>query len=118
MEPAIDYALAQLKAGSFKAEDYRAWTMMKAGGASLSPFYEFDDKISAETKAKIEALGQQIKAGELVVPINDEEPKSTFWGGTILWLTSVVIPAKSACEPAPGSIPESGPQAPPWTPAP
>lgn len=78
MEPAIDYALAQLKAGSFKAEDYRAWTMMKAGGASLSPFYEFDDKISADTKAKVEALGQQIKGGELVVPINDEEPKSTF----------------------------------------
>jgi basic membrane lipoprotein Med (substrate-binding protein (PBP1-ABC) superfamily) len=78
MEPAIDYAIAQVKAGSFKAEDYKAWTMMKAGGASLSPFYEFDAKIPAEAKAKIEALGQQIKTGELVVTINDDEPKSTF----------------------------------------
>lgn len=78
MEPAIDHAIAQVKAGAFEAEDYKEWTMMKAGGASLSPFYEFDDKIPAETKAKIEALGQQIKAGSLVVPINDEEPKSTF----------------------------------------
>lgn len=78
MEPAIGYALAQVKAGNFKAEDYKEWTMMKAGGASLSPFYEFDDKVPAETKAKIEALGQQIKAGELVVKINDDEPKSTF----------------------------------------
>lgn len=78
MEPAIDHAIAQVKAGSFKAEDYRDWTMMKAGGASLSPFYEFEDRIAPETKAKIEALGQQIKAGELVVPINDEQPKSTF----------------------------------------
>ena len=78
MEPAIDYAIAQVKAGSFKAEDYKEWTMMKAGGASLSPFYEFDARIPAEAKAKIEALGQQIEAGELVVTINDDEPKSTF----------------------------------------
>jgi basic membrane lipoprotein Med (substrate-binding protein (PBP1-ABC) superfamily) len=78
MEPAIGYAIDQVKAGSFKAEDYKVWTMMKAGGASLSPFYEFEDKVPGEAKAKIEALAQQIKAGELVVPINDEEPKSTF----------------------------------------
>jgi basic membrane lipoprotein Med (substrate-binding protein (PBP1-ABC) superfamily) len=78
MEPAIGYAIDQVKAGSFKAEDYKVWTMMKAGGASLSPFYEFEDKVPAEATAKIEALAQQIKAGELVVPINDEEPKSTF----------------------------------------
>src|SRR3546814_5373270 len=76
MEPAIDHAIAQVNAGTFKAEDYREWTMMKAGGASLSPFYEFDDKIPAETKARIEALTAQIKAGELVVPVNDAEPKS------------------------------------------
>jgi len=78
MEPAIDYAIAQVKAGTFKAEDYKEWTMMKAGGASLSPFYEFEDKVAPQTKAKLEALGQQIKAGELVVKTNDEEPKSTF----------------------------------------
>lgn len=78
MEPAIDHAIAQVKAGTFKSEDYKTWTMMKAGGATLSPFYEFDAKISAATKSKIEALSQKIKAGELVVEINDNEPKSTF----------------------------------------
>ena len=52
--------------------------MMQAGGASLSPFYEFEDKIPAETKAKLEELTRQIKAGDFVVKINDEEPKSTF----------------------------------------
>ena len=78
MEPAIDYAIAQVKAGSFKAENYKEWTMMKAGGASLSPFYEFDAKIPAETKADVEALAAKIKAGEMVVEINDDEPKSTF----------------------------------------
>ena len=78
MEPAIDYAIAQVKAGSFKAEDYKDWTMMKAGGATLSPFYEFDGKIPAEARARIETLEQEIKAGDLVVEINDNEPKSTF----------------------------------------
>jgi basic membrane lipoprotein Med (substrate-binding protein (PBP1-ABC) superfamily) len=78
MEPAIGYALEQVKAGNFKAEDYKEWTMMKAGGASLSPFYEFESKIPAETQAKIDALAKQIKAGDLVVEINDDEPKSTF----------------------------------------
>lgn len=78
MEPAIDHAIARVKAGTFKAEDYKGWTMMKAGGASLSPFYEFDGQIAPETKAKIEALGQQIKAGDFTVTINDEQPKSTF----------------------------------------
>ncbi|HIP78652.1 MAG TPA: BMP family ABC transporter substrate-binding protein [Kiloniellaceae bacterium] len=78
MEPAIDYAISQVKAGTFTAENYKEWTMMKAGGASLSPFYEFEDKIPTETKAKIEALAQQIKAGDFVVQTNDDEPKSTF----------------------------------------
>ncbi len=78
MEPAIDYAISQVKAGTFTAENYKEWTMMKAGGASLSPFYEFEDKIPAETKAKIETLAQEIKAGDFVVQTNDDEPKSTF----------------------------------------
>ena len=78
MEPAIDYAIAQVKAGKFAAEDYKEWTMMKAGGASLSPFYEFEDKIPADAKSKIETLAQQIKAGDFVVETNDDEPKSTF----------------------------------------
>ena len=76
--PRINYAIEQVKAGTFRAEDYKEWTMMKAGGASLSPFYEFDGKIAAETKAKLDALSQQITAGDFVVPINDDQPKSTF----------------------------------------
>ena len=78
MEPAIDYAIAQVKAGNFKAENYKNWTIMKAGGASLSPFYEFDDKIPADVKAKVKALEADIMAGKFTVEINDNEPKSTF----------------------------------------
>ena len=78
MEPAIDHAIGLVKAGNFKAENYKEWTMMQKGGASLSPFYEFDTKIPAEVKDKVAALTQDILSGTLVVPTNDEEPKSTF----------------------------------------
>ncbi|MBL4666626.1 MAG: BMP family protein [Sneathiella sp.] len=78
MENAIGYAIDQVNAGTFKAENYKEWTMMQKGGASLSSFYEFDDKIPAATKAKVAELTAQIKAGTHTVEINDEEPKSTF----------------------------------------
>lgn len=78
MENAIEYAIDQVNAGTFKAENYKEWTMMQKGGASLSSFYEFDDKISAATKAKVAELAAQIKAGKHVVEINDDQPKSTF----------------------------------------
>ena len=78
MEPAIGHAVAMVKAGTFKAEDYKEWTMMAAGGASLSPYYEFEDKLASETKSAITAKQDEIKSGAFVVKINDAEPKSTF----------------------------------------
>ena len=78
MESAINHAIEQVKAGTFKAEDYRDWTMMAKGGATLSPYYEFDEKIDAGIKQKVADLGAQIKAGSFTVEINDSEPKSTF----------------------------------------
>ena len=60
------------------AEDYREWTMMAKGGASLAPYYEFEDKIAADVKAKVAETEAAIKAGTLVIEINDNEPKSTF----------------------------------------
>jgi basic membrane lipoprotein Med (substrate-binding protein (PBP1-ABC) superfamily) len=77
MEPTIDKALAAVKQGSFTAEDYGIYSMMKYGGSSLSPLGTFEDKIPAELKAKVEERQKQILAGEFVVKINDEEPKST-----------------------------------------
>ena len=78
MEPAINHAIELVKTGKFTAEDYRDFTMMAKGGASLSPFYEFDAKIPAEVKAKVEETAAAIKAGDFTVEINDNEPKSTF----------------------------------------
>jgi basic membrane protein A len=78
MENAINHAIAQVKAGTFKAEDYKEWTMMAKGGASLSPYYEFDAKIPADVKRAVEDTKAKILSGEFTVEINDNEPKSTF----------------------------------------
>lgn len=78
MTQAINHAIALVKAGKFQAEDYKEWTMMAKGGASLAPFYEFDDTVPADLKARIKALEADILAGKFVVEINDNEPKSTF----------------------------------------
>ena len=78
MESAISNAIAEVKAGSFKAANYKEWTMMQKGGASLAPYYEFDGKIPADAKVKVEAIKADILSGKFVVNINDEEPKSTY----------------------------------------
>jgi basic membrane lipoprotein Med (substrate-binding protein (PBP1-ABC) superfamily) len=78
MENAINHAISEVKAGTFKAENYKEWTMMAKGGASLAPYYEFEDKIPADIKAKVEQTSAQIMDGSFTVEINDEEPKSTY----------------------------------------
>ena len=78
MEEAIAHAVGRVKAGTFAAENYKEWTMMQKGGASLAPYYEFEDRIPAGAKAKVEEVKAQILAGTFVVPIIDDEPKSSF----------------------------------------
>ena len=78
MDAAINHAIDLVKAGKFKGEDYREWTMMAKGGAALAPFYEFEDKIPADVKEKVKQAAEDIKSGKLVIEINDNEPKSTF----------------------------------------
>ncbi len=78
MDSAIGHAVELVKAGQFKAEDYKEWTMMGKGGATLSPYYEFEDKLSAEIKDKVAKTAAAIADGSFVVEINDNEPKSTF----------------------------------------
>ena len=78
MENAIDHAIGLVKKGNFKSEEYHSWTMMAGGGASLAPYYEFENKIPSDVKSKISQLSTDILEGKFVVEINDEEPTSTF----------------------------------------
>ncbi|MEQ1941803.1 BMP family protein [Mesorhizobium sp. VNQ89] len=76
-EPTLDKAIAEVKAGTFKAADYGVYSFMKNGGCSLAPFGTFEDKIPAEIKAMVAEKEKAIKDGSLVTVINDEEPKSS-----------------------------------------
>ena len=78
MDAAISNAIQEVKDGRFGAVDYKEWTMMQKGGASLAPYYEFEDRIPADAKAKVEQIAADILAGNYVVEIIDDEPKSTY----------------------------------------
>ncbi len=78
MNSAISNAIDLVKQGKFAAANYKAWTMMQKGGASLAPYYEFEDRIPADAKAKVAAIQADILAGKYTVEIIDDEPKSTF----------------------------------------
>ena len=79
MESAIGHAIDRVKSGTFSAEEYHHWTMMAKGGASLAPYYEFENRMPvAIVKAEVAALAEKIKTGKFVVKITDSEPKSTF----------------------------------------
>ena len=78
MEEAINHAINQTQSVNIKAEDYNNWTMMAKGGATLSPYYEFDDKIPGSVKTQVANLSNDIINGKFTVEIIDTEPKSTF----------------------------------------
>ncbi|WP_378944755.1 BMP family protein [Mesorhizobium sp. ANAO-SY3R2] len=75
-QPTLDKAISEVKAGTFKAEDYGVYSFMKNGGSSLAPLGTFDSKVPDEVKAKVAEKEKAIKDGSLVVEINDAEPKS------------------------------------------
>jgi basic membrane protein A and related proteins len=76
-EPTLDKAIAEVKAGSFKAADYGIYSFMKEGGCSVSPLGTFKDKVPADVMAKVTEKEKAIKAGSLTVKIDDSEPKSS-----------------------------------------
>lgn len=76
-EPTLDAAIAAVKGGTFKADDYGRYSFMKAGGCSLSPIGTFEGKVPADVVAKVKAREEEIKSGAFTVAIDDGEPKSS-----------------------------------------
>ncbi len=76
-EPTLDKAIAEVKGGTFKAEDYGIYSFMKNGGCSLAPLGTFEGKVPAEIMAKVAEKEKAIKDGSFTVEINDAEPKSS-----------------------------------------
>lgn len=76
-EPTLDKAIAEVKAGSFKAEDYGVYSFMKNGGCSLAPLGTFEGKVPAEAMALVAEREAAIRDGSFTVEIDDSEPKSS-----------------------------------------
>lgn len=76
-EPTLNAAVAAIKAGNFKADDYGQYSFMKAGGCDLAPLGTFEDKIPAAVKDLVKQKQEAIKSGSFTVEINDSEPKSS-----------------------------------------
>lgn len=77
MEPTIDEALKQVKAGTFKAADFGQYSLMKYKGSSLAPLGTFESKIPADLIAKVQVRQKAILDGSFSVQVNDKEPKSS-----------------------------------------
>lgn len=76
-EPTLDKAIAEVKAGTFKAADYGLYSFMKEGGCTLAPLGTFESKVPADVMTKVAEKEKAIKDGSFKVEINDEEPKSS-----------------------------------------
>ena len=76
MEPSIDAALAAVKAGKFKAEDYGHLSQMKARGSELSPLGTFDKKVPPALLAQVMTKQKAILDGSFKVVVDDGAPKA------------------------------------------
>ena len=76
MEPSIDKAIAAVKAGAFKAEDYGHLSQMKSKGSELSPLGTFEKKVPADLQAKVAARQKAILDGSFTVKVDDGQPKA------------------------------------------
>jgi basic membrane lipoprotein Med (substrate-binding protein (PBP1-ABC) superfamily) len=77
MEPTIDRALAAVKAGTFKADDYGQYSLMKHKGSALAPLGTFATKVPPDLQAKVKAREKDILDGKYKVAVVETEPKST-----------------------------------------
>jgi len=75
-EPTLNAALAKVKAGEFKSDNYGVYSLMREGGASLAPFGTFEGKIPQAALDLIATKEAAIKDGSFEVVVDDNEPKA------------------------------------------
>ncbi|TCD16248.1 BMP family protein [Oricola cellulosilytica] len=76
-EPTLDTAIARVKAGEFKADDYGIYSFMKEGGCSLAPLGTFEGKVPEDALKLVAVKEEKLKDGSWAVEIDDSEPKSS-----------------------------------------
>jgi len=77
MEPTIDLAIRNARSGTFKAEDYGPYSMMKYKGSELAPLGTFAAKVPAAVAAQVQAREKAIREGTFAVKVDDSQPKPT-----------------------------------------
>jgi basic membrane lipoprotein Med (substrate-binding protein (PBP1-ABC) superfamily) len=75
MEPSIEKALAAVKGGTFKAEDYGPLSNLAAGGCIVAPINA--ELVPNDVVELVWAREAEIRSGARKVAIDDSEPKST-----------------------------------------
>jgi basic membrane protein A and related proteins len=78
MEPTINLAIKNVKGGTFKAEDYGKYSMMKYKGSELAPLGTFEKKVPADVVKKVKDKEKAIVDGKFTVPVVESEPKSSM----------------------------------------
>lgn len=76
-EPTLDAALANVAAGTFKADNYGVYSHMKSGGCSLAPLGTFEGKVPEAAMTLVGEREAAIRDGSFTVAIDDGEPKSS-----------------------------------------
>ncbi len=76
MGPTVDYVVAQVKGGTFTAQDLKDFSLMTKGGSSLAPYHGNDSKIPAEVLDLVNQKQEAIINGQFRVDINEAAPPS------------------------------------------
>lgn len=74
--PTVKAAIEKVRSGSFTAENYADYGLMKNGGSTLSSFYNTESKIPATVRDKIVEKTKQFKSGQATIEIDNAVPKS------------------------------------------
>lgn len=74
--PVIKAAAEQVKAGTYKAQDFSGLENVANGGNYLSPFGAFETQISDDVKANLKKRHDEIAAGSFKVAYDETETKS------------------------------------------
>lgn len=74
MNPIVQYIIAQLKAGSYTAQDLKDFSMMAKGGAKLAPFHGLENELPADLVSLVNKREEEITSGFFRVDINEQPP--------------------------------------------
>jgi basic membrane protein A len=74
MRPTVEYAVDQIKAGSFVAQDLKDFTMMAKGGSALAPYHGMEKNIPEDILKLVEQRQEEIKQGLFRVNIDEAQP--------------------------------------------